>query len=180
MPATAAFLVTNQLITNMQILNDHQIKQKIKRLAIEIVEHNFEEKEIILAGINNNGMSFAKLLEHELKSFSKLKVTMTRLLLNPAEPLASEVILEMPVKNVKNKVIIVVDDVANTGRTIFYAVKPLLETLPKKVEVAVLIDRTHKSFPIKVDYYGLSLATTLLEDINVKIRGVEEYSVELN
>ena len=164
----------------MQILNDHQIRQKIRRLAIEIVEHNFEEKEIILAGINNNGMSFARLLERELQSFSKPKVTMTRLLLNPAEPLSSEVKLEMPVENVKNKVIIVVDDVANTGRTIFYAVKPLLETLPKKVEVAVLIDRTHKSFPIKVDYYGLSLATTLLEDIDVKLRDVEKYSVELN
>lgn len=164
----------------MQILNDHQICQKIKRLAIEIVEHNFEEKEIILAGINNNGTSFAKLLESELKSIGKQKITMTRLLLNPAEPLAAEVQLEMPVKNVKNKVIIVVDDVANTGRTIFYAVKPLLDTLPKKVEVAVLINRTHKSFPIKVDYYGLSLATTLLEDIHVKIQDVGAYSVELN
>ena len=80
----------------------------------------------------------------------------------------------------KNKVIVIVDDVANTGRTIFYAVKPLLETLPKKVEVAVLIDRTHKSFPIRVDYCGLSLATTLLEDIDVKIRNVDAFSVELN
>lgn len=163
----------------MQILNDRQIRQKIKRLAIEIIEHNFEEKEIILAGINNNGVTFARLLEKELKTISQQKITMTCILLNPAEPHLSEVKLEMPIKSVKNKVIIVVDDVANTGRTIFYAVKPLLETLPKKVEVAVLVDRTHKSFPIRVDYYGLSLATTLLENINVKIRDVDAYSVEL-
>lgn len=163
----------------MQILNDRQIRQKIKRLAIEIVEHNIDEKEIILAGINNNGMTFAKLLEEQLTSFSEKKITMTRLHINPAKPLSSEVKLDMPLKEVKNKVIIIVDDVANTGRTIFYATKPLLETLPKKVEVAVFIDRTHKSFPIKVDYYGLSLATTLLEDIDVKIRDVKSFSVTL-
>ena len=163
----------------MQILNDRQIRQKIKRLAIEIVERNIDEKEIILAGINNNGMTFAKLLEEQLTAFSEKKITMTRLHINPAKPLSSEVKLEMPLKEVKNKVIIIVDDVANTGRTIFYATKPLLETLPKKVEVAVFIDRTHKSFPIKVDYYGLSLATTLLEDIDVKIRDVKSFSVTL-
>lgn len=163
----------------MQILNDHQIKQKIKRLAIEIVEHNFEEKEIILAGINNNGLTFAKLLEAQLKGFSKQKITMTRILLNPAKPLSSEVQLELPPNEIKGKVIIVVDDVANTGRTIFYAIRPLLDSLPKKVEVAVLVDRAHKSFPIKVDYYGLSLATTLLEHIDVQIREVEEFSVNL-
>ena len=163
----------------MQILNDRQIRQKIKRLAIEIVEHNFEEKEIILAGINNNGMAFAGLLEEQLQTFCKQKITMTRLKLNPAKPLATEIELEMPVGKVKNKVIIIVDDVANTGRTIFYAIKPLLETLPKKVEVAVLIDRTHKSFPIRVDYYGLSLATTLLENIKVQISEKGAFSVEL-
>ncbi len=163
----------------MQILNDRQIRQKIKRLAIEIVEHNFDEKEIILAGINNNGMTFAKLLEAQLKSFSKQKIKMTRLLLNPAEPHSSEVVLEMPIKETMGKAIIIVDDVANTGRTIFYAVKPLLNSLPKKVEVAVLVDRAHKSFPIKVDYYGLSLATTLLENINVNIKEVNQFSVNL-
>ena len=69
---------------------------------------------------------------------------------------------------------IIVDDVANTGRTIFYAFKPLLEVLPKKVEVAVLINREHKSFPIKVDYQGLSLATTVQENIEVNIKGKKQ------
>ncbi|MBI5914270.1 MAG: phosphoribosyltransferase, partial [Bacteroidetes bacterium] len=70
--------------------------------------------------------------------------------------------------------------VANTGRTIFYACKPILQTLPKKVEVAVMVDRTHKSFPVKVDYFGLSLATTLLENIEVQIRDTEQFGVFLN
>lgn len=164
----------------MQVLNDRQIKQKIKRIAIEIVEHNYGEDGIILAGINNNGMTFARLLHTELESFAQQEITLTRLRLNPADPLAEPVVLEMPVESIKNKVIIVVDDVANTGRTIFYAVKPLLETVPKKVEVAVLVDRKHKSFPIKADYVGLALATTLLENIQVQIRDVDEFGVFLN
>ena len=164
----------------MQILNDRQIRQKIKRLAIEIVEHNISVKKIILVGINNNGMTFARLLEEQLKTICEKEIVMTRLAINPAEPLSTEVQLDMPIKKLKNKVIIIVDDVANTGRTIFYACKPLMETLPKKIEVAVLVDRTHKSFPIKVDYCGLSLATTLLENIEVKIKDVKSFSVNLN
>jgi len=145
----------------MKILNDRQIAQKIKRLAIEILEHNFGESELILAGINNNGMVFSLLLLEELTKISSMPITVTRIQLNPANPLKSDIILEMPPEQVHNKVLIIVDDVANTGRTIFYAIKPILEVLPKKVEVAVLVDRSHKSFPIRVDYHGLSLATTL-------------------
>lgn len=163
----------------MQILNDHHIHQKIRRLAIEIVEHNFGEEEIILAGINNNGMSFAKLLANQLQSITGPKITLTRLQLNPAQPLSSEVTIDMSVEQLRDKVVIVVDDVANTGRTIFYAIKPLLETLPKKVEVAVLVNRTHKSFPIRADYVGLSLATTLLENIEVEIKEEKQFAVFL-
>jgi len=145
----------------MKILNERQISQKIKRLAIEILEHNFGEPELILAGINNNGMVFSELLMQELTKISNIPITVTRIKLNPANPIKSDIILEMPPEQVHNKVLIIVDDVANTGRTIFYAIKPILEVLPKKVEVAVLIDRSHKSFPIRVDYYGLSLATRI-------------------
>lgn len=163
----------------MQILNDHQIQQKLRRLAIEILENNYEEPEIILAGINNNGRTFANLLAEHLREIKAPPVRLTNLRLNPAEPLSTEVVLEMSVEELAGKVVIVVDDVANTGRTIFYAIKPLLETLPKKVEVAVLVDRTHKSFPVRADYVGLSLATTLLEDIDVKIQQEREFAVFL-
>ncbi len=164
----------------MKILNERQISQKIKRLAIEILEHNFGEPELILAGINNNGMVFSELLMQELTKISNIPITVTRIKLNPANPIKSDIILEMPPEQVHNKVLIIVDDVANTGRTIFYAIKPILEVLPKKVEVAVLIDRSHKSFPIRVDYYGLSLATTLKNNIDVQIREVAENAVFLN
>ncbi len=164
----------------MQVLDDRQIRQKIRRLAIEIMEHNCEEQELILAGINNRGMAFARLLFAELQSISKQAISLTQIRVNPADPLATEVKLDMPIEGLRNKAVIVVDDVANTGRTIFYACKPLLETLPKKIEVAVMVDRTHKSFPVKVDYFGISLATTLLENIDVQIPENQAFGVFLN
>ncbi len=164
----------------MKILNERQIQQKIQRLAIEILENNYEEGKIILAGINNNGYRFAELLRAELQQLNKVKIIMTRIRLNPAAPLAEAIEVDMPLAELANKTIILIDDVANTGRTIFYACKPLLEILPKKIEVAVLVNRTHKSFPIKVDYVGLSLATTLRDNINVQIEKATDQAVFLD
>lgn len=164
----------------MKILNQRQIKQKIRRLAFEIIENNYNEKQIILAGINNNGMNFARLLLKELQKISEITFTLTNLSLNPADPLSEPIEIEIAQKDLKNKSVIIIDDVANTGRTIFFALKPLLDILPKKVEAAVLVDRTHKSFPIKVDYVGLSLATTLKDNIDVQLKGVEEMAVYLD
>ena len=92
----------------MQILTNRQVEQNIKRLSYEILENNYQEKEIILAGINNNGLNFAQLLEKQLSKLSDLKFTLTRVLLNPAKPLASEITLELPANDVKNKVVIIV------------------------------------------------------------------------
>ena len=163
----------------MQILNKTQIRQKIDRLSFEILENNFEEKEIILAGINHNGMAFAELLKDAIQKITKIPVQLIQIRLNPAKPLQEPVSLNTPVDQLKGKTIIVVDDVANTGRTVFYAVKPLMDILPKKVEVAVLVDRKHKSFPIAVDYVGISLATTIQEDIDVHIRDTKDWAVYL-
>jgi pyrimidine operon attenuation protein/uracil phosphoribosyltransferase len=164
----------------MKILNQRQIQQKIQRLAIEILENNYEEDELILAGINNRGYRFAQLLQTELEQLNKVPIRMTRIRLNPAAPLDEDIQLEMPMSELTGRAIIVIDDVANTGRTIFYACKPILDVLPKKVEVAVLVDRTHKSFPIKVDYVGLSLATTLKDNIDVQIERTGERAVFLD
>lgn len=166
----------------MQILADRQIRQKIRRIAIEILERNYGEPEIILAGLNNNGVGFAQLLLAELLPLAPadMSITLTRIRLNPANPVEYDPYIEMPAEALRDKNIILVDDVANTGRTIFYAVQPLLKVVPKRVEVAVLVDRKHKSFPIKADYVGLSLATTMLENIEVSIRDTEEMAVHLN
>lgn len=163
----------------MKILDHKKIRQKIKRLAIEILEHNYEEAEIILIGINNRGMQVALLLMEELKQLQAPPIILTRIRLSPAAPLADPIELEMPVEELDQKTIIIVDDVANTGRTMYYACKPLMNILPKKVETAVLVDRKHKSFPIKVDYVGLSLATTLKENIEVEIEEAGAFAVHI-
>ena len=163
----------------MKVLDQRQINQKVKRLAYEILEHNFKEKELIFIGINNRGSQFAKMLVDELTNLTKIKLSQTRLQISPAAPLESDIVLDKPIHELKNKAIILVDDVANTGRTIFYAFKPLLEILPKKVEVAVLVDRKHKSFPVKVDYRGLTLATTFDENIDVQFEHKEGQAVYL-
>jgi pyrimidine operon attenuation protein/uracil phosphoribosyltransferase len=164
----------------MKILDGSQIKQKIKRLAIEILENNFEEKTIVLAGINNNGTGFAKLLEKQLKKITEINIQLVTIRLTPSAPLSTPIEIDTPVETLKGKTIILVDDVANTGRTIFYACKPILNILPKKLEVAVLVDRKHKTFPIYPKYVGFSLATTLKEDIELQILGSEEWGVFMN
>ena len=163
----------------MEILSHRQIQQKVKRLAIEILERNTEENELIVAGINRNGMRFASLIVAELRQLSDAPIELTNINLNPANPIADPISIGLSAEQMHDKPILVVDDVANTGRTLFYACKPLLDILPKKLETAVLVDRTHKSFPIKVDYYGLSLATTMREDIEVIIKEDQEYSARL-
>ncbi|MEL6925537.1 MAG: phosphoribosyltransferase family protein, partial [Bacteroidota bacterium] len=106
-------------------------------------------------------------------------ITYTRIRLNPANPMSDEIRIDMTNEELKNKVVIIIDDVANTGRTLFYAFKPLLDILARKIEVAVLVDRKHKSFPVKVDYMGLSLATTVGNNIDVQLKGVKEKAVYL-
>ena len=164
----------------MLLLNEKQIKQKIKRLAFEIAEQNYLSHSIVLAGINNNGYGFAKLLAMELRKILENPVELTHLRLNPANPLDHDITFELKNKeDLHRKTYIIVDDVANTGRTIFYAFKPFMEMLAGKVEVAVLVDRKHKRFPIEVNYVGLSLATTLMENINVKIKDTDSLEVHL-
>lgn len=163
----------------MRILDHKKIRQKIDRLSFEILENHYQESSIYLAGINNNGHDFAKKLKTTLQKNSEVTVNLIRISLNPANPLDEEIQLSVDPDELKNKVVIIIDDVANTGRTIFYAIKPLLDILTKKVEVCVLIDRTHKSFPIKVDYVGLSLATTMKENIRVELKGGSDAAVYL-
>ena len=106
---------------------------------------------------------------------------LTQVRINPAAPLSEPVRIGLPLESLQNRTIILTDDVANTGRTLFYACRPLLDTLPRRLEVAVLIDRQHKLFPIRADYVGLSLATTLKENIEVVLNGSgEEAAVYLD
>ncbi|MBK8348406.1 MAG: phosphoribosyltransferase [Saprospiraceae bacterium] len=164
----------------MEVLNHQQINHKIIRLSYEILENNLDQNQIILAGINNNGYKFAQLLFDSLSNISDKKVILSRIQLNPAYPTDHPITTDMSSQQLQNKTIIIVDDVANTGRTVFYACKVYMEVLPYKIEVAVLVDRKHKLFPIKVDYVGLSLATTLQESIKADLSHPDALAVTLN
>jgi pyrimidine operon attenuation protein/uracil phosphoribosyltransferase len=149
------------------ILDAAQVKQKIKRMAFEVYEHNFKEKSIVIAGIEGQGYTLAKLLAKDVEAVSDIKVTLVKVTLDKAAPQQSEVVLDTEPKDIRKKCIIVVDDVLNTGRTFAYGLKPFLTIEVKKIEIAVLVNRSHALFPIYPQYTGYELATTLREHVEV-------------
>ena len=155
----------------MKILSSNQVGRKIKRLAIEIYTNHIEDKEIYFAGINQKGLMIAKLVAEELNKICSIEIQLISINLNPADPLNKPIEISIEINKIHGNKIILFDDVANTGRTFFYACKPFLEIIPSKLEIAALIDRKHKLFPINVDYVGLSLATTLHDNIEVIFDG---------
>ena len=152
----------------VQILNSEDIQQKTRRIAYQIVEDNYDESELTMIGIKPNGYGYAELLKKEIEAIDDIKVILIELSLDKSKPLEKEIKLELGKHTLNNKAVIVVDDVANTGKTLYYALKPVMEFSPKKVQAAVLVDRQHKLFPITPDFVGLSLSTTLKEHILVE------------
>ena len=151
------------------ILDANQVKQKIRRMAYEVYEHNFKEKSIIIAGIDGHGFALAKLLSKEIQSISPLEVKLVKVKLDKLAPQQSEVTLDCDLKEVKKKCIILVDDVLNTGRTFAYGLKPFLDIEVKKIETAVLVNRKHTLFPIYPQYTGYELATTIKDHVEVNL-----------
>ncbi len=160
---------TDQII----VLNAVQIDQKIRRMAYEIYENNYGIKELILAGICEQGELLANLLSSILEEISPISTKVIKINLdkeNPSEPIAEN---DLPTK-LSNKVVIMVDDVLNTGKTLAYSLKPFLDQKIKKIEVAVLVNRSHTAFPISPQYTGYELSTTLSEHIIVKMTGKQK------
>ncbi|MBX6379977.1 pyrimidine operon attenuation protein/uracil phosphoribosyltransferase [Thermoflavifilum aggregans] len=150
------------------ILSQEIIERKLQRMAYEVYERNEEASRIILAGIADRGTVVARKIESLLKQIAPFEVIFTEIQINKAHPLTCSWQPRVPFEN---EVVIVVDDVANTGRTLFYAMKPFMEAIPAALQTLVLIDRQHKAFPVHIDYTGYSLATTLQEQIFVKTEG---------
>ncbi|RZL34345.1 MAG: phosphoribosyltransferase [Pedobacter sp.] len=148
------------------ILDKKQIAQKINRIAYQILEDNLDEKEIILAGIWDRGYKLALRLQTVLQEIASFKVTILRVDL---EKQNSKLVAktDLPESEWKNKVVILVDDVLNSGKTLAYGLGVFLNTPHKKIRTVVLVDRSHKIFPIATDFVGLELATILKEHVDV-------------
>ena len=148
------------------ILNKQQIDQKINRIAFQILEDNVDEKVIVLAGIWDRGYKLALRLQKVLNEIAEFKIVMLRVDL---EKQSSQLIAKTDLQEHewKNKVIILVDDVLNSGKTLAYGLGVFLNTPHKKIRTVVLVDRSHKIFPIATDFVGLELSTILKEHVDV-------------
>ncbi|RZL37587.1 MAG: phosphoribosyltransferase [Pedobacter sp.] len=152
--------------TQVLILDKKQIDQKINRIAYQILEDNLNEKEIVLAGIWDRGYKLAIRLQKVLNKIAPFKATLLRVDL---EKQNSKLVAKTDLEPAdwKNKVIILVDDVLNSGKTLAYGLGVFLNTPHKKIRTVVLVDRSHKIFPIATDFVGLELSTILKEHVDV-------------
>lgn len=167
------------LVEKSLILDSDQVKQKIRRMAFEVYEHNFKEKNIVIAGIDGQGYVLAKLLAKQVEGISPIEAKLVKITLDKQAPEQSEITLDCDLKDLKKKSIVMVDDVLNTGRTFAYGMKPFLNIEVKKIEIAVLINRGHTHFPIHAQFSGYELSTTIKDHIEV-ILGKEEMAVYLH
>lgn len=149
-----------------QILTEEVALKKLKRIALEVAERNFNEKELLLIGIKENGIVIARIISKLMKAVFTGSITVVALSMNKKKP--TTITIEKDI-DVDGKTILLIDDVANSGRTMLYALKPLLEKHPKKIQTLALVERTHKTFPVDVDYVGLSISTTLNEHITIEV-----------
>ncbi|MDA9804115.1 phosphoribosyltransferase family protein [Flavobacteriaceae bacterium] len=148
------------------ILDQKQIDHKIRRIAYQIYENNISEKEVVIAGIFENGFVFAKKIKTVIEKISPIKVIMCKVMIdkkNPIEPITTS----LESKIYKNKSLVLVDDVLHSGTTLIYGIKHFLQVPLKQFNTAVLVDRNHKKYPVKADFKGISLSTSINENVSV-------------
>ncbi len=150
------------------ILTNTEIQHKLKRIAFQIYENNSNQKEVVIAGIANNGFLIAKKLKRILEQISPLKVITCEVKIDKKKPL-NPIETSLAEKDYKNKSLVLVDDVLNSGTTLMYAVRHFLNVPLKQFNTAVLVNRNHKKYPIKADFKGISLSTSLQEHITVEV-----------
>jgi pyrimidine operon attenuation protein / uracil phosphoribosyltransferase len=167
-------------MASKQILNNIQISQKIRRIAFEIYENNFEEQEMIIAGIQGQGYIMAKLLAQEIQEISPIKAIFVQIIFDKNSPYDNSAVFDCDERFLEKKTIIVVDDVLNTGRTLAYSLSPFLTIPIKRLQVAVMVDRDYRRFPIKADFVGYTLSTTMTDHISVELENEEKIGIYLD
>lgn len=152
------------------ILTNTEIQHKLRRIAFQIYENNSNQTEVVIAGIAENGFLIAKKLKKILEQISPLKIITCEVIIDKKKPL-STVVSSITENDYKNKSLVLVDDVLNSGTTLMYAVRHFLNVPLKQFNTAVLVNRNHKKYPIKADFKGISLSTSLQEHITVEVAG---------
>jgi len=155
------------------ILNEQQINQKIKRIAFQILENNTHEDQIFIAGIADNGYIFAQKLKIELEINSKKKINLCKVNIDKEKPLDS-ISTSISIDLLADQSVVLVDDVLNSGKTLIYSVRHFLQVPLKKIKTAVLVNRNHKNYPVKSDFKGISLSTSIEEHVEVSFNNKTE------
>ncbi|WP_445954755.1 phosphoribosyltransferase family protein [Yeosuana sp.] len=157
-------------VKNNVILTHNEINHKIRRIAFQIYENNVNETEIILAGIDKNGYIFAKKLRAALQKISEINPILCKVSIDKKSP-CLKIKTSIKPEDYQNKSLILVDDVLNSGTTLIYGVKHFLNVPLKQFQTAVLVNRNHKKYPVKADFKGISLSTSLHEHVHVILEG---------
>ena len=161
------------------ILNHIQIKQRLERIACQVYEDNYQEKEIIVAGIAASGYVIAKKLTDILRKNYPLSVSLMEVIVDKQNPLMPTVKGSEGKKPFAKKVVVVVDDVLNSGKTLMHSMRPFLEGDARKIRTVLLVDRDHKNYPVAADYVGITISTTLKEHICAELNKGQEDAVYL-
>ena len=148
------------------ILNHQEIQHKITRIAYQIYETFVDDETVVLAGIADNGYIFAQKLQAAIQAISPIKVVLCEVKINKQQP-QQPITTSIPEEAYANKGLVLVDDVLNSGTTLVYGVRHFLDVPLTKFKTAVLVDRNHKKYPVKADFKGISLSTSLLEHVTV-------------
>ena len=154
---------------NSLIMNSKRINDCAHRISYQIVESSINRKEIVIIGIKNNGFIFAQKIHDFLKKITDQKIELLSVEINKKNPNES-ITFKNKFNTIDNSSVILIDDVLNTGKTLMYSIKFLLNYKINQLKTAVLIDRNHKDFPVKVDFKGLSLSTTMNEHVEVVLK----------
>lgn len=152
-----------------EILSHQQIEQKINRLAHQLLENCFEESEVFIGGIQGNGFILAERISKIIQDNSDVKIHLFEIIINKVEPWSEPIKLSLEKEQMKNGFIVLVDDVLNSGKTMQFALVEILQFPTKAIKTVALVDRKHRRFPIKANFVGISLSTTLKEQVHVDL-----------
>lgn len=149
-----------------KILENTQILNKIKRISLQIIESNLDSNKIIICGIEKNGALLAEKICKELDLISKKNIIFCSMKVNKSNP-TEDIQLSIDINECKNQSVVIVDDVLNSGKTLTYALKHFLVIEIKSIKTAVLVNRSHKKFPISADFKGINLSSSLQNHVDV-------------